>query len=283
MPGRIAYNRPNYEGGRGQFNPAYHYEMVSDAERVGQIKAAIDATVTPETVFCELGAGTGIFSIYAARKARKVYAVEIDPATAAFARRNIENAGMSDRITLIEGDATRVALPERVDVTLCEMLSTGLIEEPEVPALNWARSELLKPGGVTIPGRICNMVELCQTQYVFDGIEIRCFYFEFAGIRKPRLLSRSACYHIADFAQPVPETVDVRCPVEIIAGGVANCVRLTSIVELAPGVIFYSTDSLMPPIVLPLQADAEVAPGMRTLGIRYPYRTDLRSVEVWVE
>jgi predicted RNA methylase len=283
MPGRIAYNRPVYTGGQGQFNPAYHFEMVSDPERVAQIKAAIDATVTPGSVLCELGAGTGIFSIYAARTARHVYAVEIDPATAAFARRNVEASGLADRITLIESDATSVRLPERVDVTLCEMLSTGLIEEPEVPALNWARAELLKPGGVTIPRRVTNVAELGQTQYTYDGIEIRCFYFEFAGIRKPRLLSRSSCYLAVDFDQPVPETVDVRCPVEVLAGGTANCVRLTSIVELAPGVIFYSTDSLMPPIVLPLRADAAVQPGTRTLGIRYPHRTDLGHAEVWLE
>ena len=37
MPDQI-----DYETGKGEFQLAYHYEMVSDAERVGQFKKAIN-------------------------------------------------------------------------------------------------------------------------------------------------------------------------------------------------------------------------------------------------
>jgi predicted RNA methylase len=161
MAGRGAYQRPRYSTGVGGFTSAYHLEMISDTERVGQIMAALDATLRPDDVFCELGTGTGIFTIHAARIARHVYTVEIDHATAEFAKKNIARSGLSHKITLIEGDATQCELPEQVDVVLCEMLSTALIEEPAAIALDHARRNLLKPIGTTIPSKVIHRVRNC--------------------------------------------------------------------------------------------------------------------------
>jgi predicted RNA methylase len=284
MTGRNDYQRPLYAGGAGQFTPAYHLEMISDGERVGQIMAALDSVLKSGDLFCELGTGTGLFSIYAARTARHVYTVEIDPATAAIARKNIATSGLSHKITLIEGDATRCQLPEPVDVVLCEMLSTALIEEPAAVALDHARRRLLKPGGTAIPGKVHNLVELCQMQYRFGGVEARTHSFEFAGIRRARTLSTSTCYHSVDFGEPL-ERLDVqaRAPIQVVAEGTANAARLTSIVELAPGVVFHATDSLMPPIVLPLTEEVHVRPGRVNVNICHAYRVDLGTVHVWVD
>jgi predicted RNA methylase len=284
MTGRNDYQRPLYAGGVGEFTPAYHLEMISDSERVGQIKAAVDAVVKPGDVFCELGTGTGLFSIYAARTARHVYTVEIDPGTADLARKNIASSGLSHKITLIEGDATRCELPEAVDVVLCEMLSTALIEEPAAVALDHARRHLLKPGGTAIPGKVHNLVELCQMTYRVDGVEARTHSFEFAGIRHARTLSTSACYHSVDFGEPLARPdVEARAPIQVVAGGTVNAARLTSIVELAPGVVFYATDTLMPPIVVPLIEDVDVRPGRVNVNIYHPYRADLSEVRVWID
>ena len=150
---RTEYNRPCYNNGVGGFDLAYHYEMVSDQERVSRIKDALDTILTPNMTFCELGCGTGIFSLYAAKTVEKVYAVEYDRNTAAFAEKNFCKSSLKKKITLFNEDATKVILPEKVDVIFAEMLSTALIHEPQVPVINHMR-QFLKPGGFIIPGRI---------------------------------------------------------------------------------------------------------------------------------
>jgi hypothetical protein len=44
-----------------------------------------------------------------------------------------------------------------------------------------------------------------------------------------------------------------------------NCARLTSIVQMGPGVVFSGSDSLMPPTIVPLEEDVLVRPGDRLL------------------
>src|SRR6267142_4558903 len=54
----------------------------------------------------EVGTGTGYFTALLAHRAAHVYSVEINPALAAFGRRNLERHG-ADNVTLEIGDAAR--------------------------------------------------------------------------------------------------------------------------------------------------------------------------------
>lgn len=276
--GRTKYNRPDYKDGVGGFDPSYHYEMVSDQERVGQIKKALACTLTPDMTFCELGCGTGIFSLHAAKTVKKVYAVEYDKATAEFAKKNFGKSPFKDKIELIEANALEVVLPEKVDVIFAEMLSTALIHEPQVPVINHMR-QFLKPNGFIIPYRIVNIAELVNVDFVFDDVEIRTCFYEFTGIKKPRLMSLSHNYFTADFVKKVPMEVKHTYKTAALIDGIINAVRLTSIVCLAEGVNFYSTDSLMPPVIIPLKNDVDANWG-DTLKVKlnYKHMTDLNKV-----
>src|SRR4051812_27250434 len=101
---RIDHHRPHYPDQLGQFNKSYHLEMVADRSRTSAIFRSLSQVLHSETVFCDLGCGSGIFSIFAARHARKVYAIEIDPETARVAAASIAASPYIDRIELIEGD-----------------------------------------------------------------------------------------------------------------------------------------------------------------------------------
>lgn len=262
---RIDHHQPHYPDQLGQFKKSYHLEMVADRSRTSAIFRALNQVLRPETLFCELGCGSGIFSIFAARCAKKVYAVEIDPETARVAAANIAASPFADRIELIEGDARAVELPERVDIIFCEMMSIWAIEEPQVPVFNSTFPRMLKPGGLFLPQRIINLVEVGFYNFRFEDVEIRAATPLFAGISPAVLMTESRVANQLDFTALV--SPDLSCEVElpVLAEGLANCARLTSIVQIGPGIVFSGSDSLMPPTVVPLEEDILVRPGDRLL------------------
>lgn len=262
---RIDHHRPHYPEQLGQFKKSYHLEMVADRARTSAIFRTLRQVLRPETLFCELGCGSGIFSIFAARHARKVYAIEIDPEMARIAATNIAASPFADRIELIRGDAREAELPEKIDVIFCEMMSIWAIEEPQVPVFNSTFARLLKPGGLFLPQRIVNLVEIGYYNFRYEDIEIKAATPVFSGIRPPAILTESRVANQLDFSEPV--NPDLSCEVElpVLAEGLANCARLTSIVQMGPGVVFSGSDSLMPPTVVPLEEDVLVQPGDRLL------------------
>jgi SAM-dependent methyltransferase len=98
------------------------------------------AGVTKDDVVYDLGSGDGRLPILAAQLhgARGV-GIEIDPTLVALSRANAKDAGVSDRVTFIEGDLFTADISPATVVTL--YLSTSVLRQLE-PKL---RSEL-RPG-----------------------------------------------------------------------------------------------------------------------------------------
>lgn len=125
--------------------------LLKDRRRVDAYARAIRKVVRPGDVVLDLGSGTGILSLLAARAgARKVYGIEQDGivyVARALAREN----GLADRVTFIRGNFETTPVPERADVCFTEHLSNvGIIERP----LRWflgARRRLLRPGARVVP------------------------------------------------------------------------------------------------------------------------------------
>ena len=71
---RTKHHTPDYnDTAKGNFRLAYHLEMVSDQERVGQFKKAIDQVVSEDTIFCEVTviAGAPLTSLRGGAKRRR--------------------------------------------------------------------------------------------------------------------------------------------------------------------------------------------------------------------
>lgn len=252
--------------------------MVQDQERVSRSMLALEECLIPGGVHAEMGVGSGIFLIKAAKTCRKVYGVEIDPEILSIAQANIQKSGFDNKIDLILGDATKVQLPEKADTIFSETMSIWLIDEPMVPIMNHARENLLKPDGQLIPSKIINLVELGHLDFNFHGIEVRTSIPQFTGIIPPRIMTTSHVFSEVDFTSQTDVAVDHSISINSLCSGIINCARLTSIVQFSPGVVFYSTDSLMPRTIVPLQKDLRVEAG-QTLSFRaaFRYRSDLNS------
>jgi protein arginine N-methyltransferase 1 len=139
---------------RGWADPVEHAWMLHDHRRTGTYLQAIRAAVRPGDVVLDIGTGSGILAVAAARAgARRVFAVEASD-IASVARDVFEVNGVADRVELIRGWSTQVELPEPADVLVSEIIGTDPLEEEILETTFDARHRLLAPGARMIPASL---------------------------------------------------------------------------------------------------------------------------------
>lgn len=128
-----------------------HAMMLTDERRIDAYRRAIEETVQPGDTVLDLGAGTGILSLLAARAgASRVYAIERGR-IAQLAREIIASSSLADRIEVLECAVATAALPEPADVAVTETIGHLGLDEGIAGILGAARSRLLKPQASEIP------------------------------------------------------------------------------------------------------------------------------------
>jgi protein arginine N-methyltransferase 1 len=131
-----------------------HEALVGDRVRMRAYGDAITAAVRPGDVVLDLGCGSGILSLMAARAgARKVYAVD-RASILEDARETARRNGLDDRIEFLASTFDGLELPERVDLVVHELIGSRFWDEGLLPAVTRARSAHLAPGGRLLPFRI---------------------------------------------------------------------------------------------------------------------------------
>ena len=148
-----------------------HRTMIRDRVRTEAFRRAIDSVVRPGDIVLDVGAGSGILSVFAARAgAARVYAVERTP-IAALAEQLAAANDVADTVTVIHGDVIDIELPEPVDVIVSEWLGGFGIDEGMLAPVIAARDRWLKPGGVMIPHTVTAWTALVHDRYLADMIE----------------------------------------------------------------------------------------------------------------
>lgn len=139
--------------------PLWHFGIVHDNLRNEAYARALEHFVKPGMTVFEIGTGTGILAMLAARAgARHVYTCERRADVAAAARAIIERNGLADHITVIAKDAQLVELgrdiPERADLFVAEIVDDTLLGEQVLPLTELARARFLQPGAILLPRAI---------------------------------------------------------------------------------------------------------------------------------
>ncbi len=129
----------------------YHRTLVTDRVRNEAFWRALKAVVRPgETVVADIGAGTGLLGMMAAKLgAREVYLYET--AEVAGLARDLLKLNKVRNCVLFPCHSTEMENPPRVDVVVSETLGNYPLEEDIVATLRDARKRHLRPGGLMIP------------------------------------------------------------------------------------------------------------------------------------
>jgi SAM-dependent methyltransferase len=138
--------------GRLQGALAYQQRLLADRRRNRAFARALAVRVRPGTRVLDLGSGSGVWAVLAARLgASRVVAVEREvvllPVIEALAR----EAGVADRVEVVCADARRVRLRREFDVVIGELVGNEGFEERLVPIFERARDRFLRRGGALIP------------------------------------------------------------------------------------------------------------------------------------
>ena len=136
----------------GWADPVEHARMLHDERRTGDFVAAITAAVRPGDVVLDIGTGSGVLAIAAARAgARRVYAVEASD-IAEVAERVFAANEVQDRVTIVPGWSQQIELPEPADLLVAEVIGNEPLEEEILETTLDARRRLLAaPGARLIP------------------------------------------------------------------------------------------------------------------------------------
>ena len=136
----------------------YHALMLADGLRNRLLYKAIKQNVNSETTFLDIGAGTGVWAILAAKLgAKRVVAVEIEECLIPIIYKHAQENGVADRIEIIHGNSNDVKLKGRFDVIVSELFGGDALGESTVKSFVDIRNRFLATGGVLIPQKLTLM------------------------------------------------------------------------------------------------------------------------------
>ncbi len=126
-------------------------EAFSRAQHAGSLGPAMlfskTVDLTDARTLLDVAGGTGAYSITLARQIPGLRATIIDfPNVIGVARRYVDEAGMSERIDLVPGNALEVEWPAEQDVVLMSYLLSA-VGEADIPVLLDRALAALRPGG----------------------------------------------------------------------------------------------------------------------------------------
>jgi type II protein arginine methyltransferase len=284
--------------------PSWHFAIVRDKARNAPYRAAIERAVGPETRVLDIGTGTGLLSMMAARAgAGEVITCEMNPAVADAAAEIVALNGYSDRIRLIAKRSTDldpdVDMGGAADLLVSEIVSNDLLREGVLSVVEDAVGRLLKPGGRMIPESAVIRVALAywggladQHLGQIEGFDISPFNRLAQSPRKlevgdPKLVLRSPSADLFDFDFTTGGPYrGGRSTVEIVAedepiNGIVQWIRLRldaeTTYENRPGELKASSWAVL---FYPLEQEIESAAG-RTFRVTGVHDRDV--VRIWGE
>ncbi|KHG28805.1 putative histone-arginine methyltransferase 1.3 [Gossypium arboreum] len=191
----------------------HQQNMLQDYVRTGTYYAAVIENRVDFTgrVVVDVGAGSGILSLFAAQAgAKHVYAVEASE-MAEYARKLIAgNPALAQRITVIKGKVEEVELAEKADILISEPMGTLLVNERMLESYIIARDRFLVPNAKMFPsiGRI-HMAPFSD-EYLFVEIANKALFWQQQNYYGVDLTPLYGSAFQGYFSQPVVDAFDPR-------------------------------------------------------------------------
>ena len=183
-----------------------HEQMLKDRKRTGTYQDAIlnNPDVFKDKIVLDIGCGTGILSIFAAKAgAKHVYGIEFAD-IADYAKEIIKINKLSDKITILKSKVEEVNLPvEKVDIIISEWMGYFLLYESMLDTVLYARDKWLQKDGYMLPDHATiTLAGIEDTDYKSTKVN---FWEDVYGVDM-------SCFKNAVIGEPI---VDV-CPQKLI-------------------------------------------------------------------
>lgn len=131
-------------------DPGVHRLMVGDRPRTDAYRRAIEAAVKPGMRVLDVGTGSGILALFAARAGAEVIAVD-ESSILELARRIADTNGYEKKIWFHRGRVEDLSLSEPVDLIVSEWMGFFALAECMFRSVLVARDRHLAPGGHLLP------------------------------------------------------------------------------------------------------------------------------------
>lgn len=155
--------------------PGWHDPMLGDAERNEAYGRAISRAVSGGRSLLDIGTGSGLLAMIAARAgASVVYECESHGALAATARRIAEQNGFTNNFHILNKHSTELDrqgdLNGGVDVIVAEVFGSGLLTEGALQTFHHAANHLARGRAQIIPAKAT--IRAALAHYDFDKVDL---------------------------------------------------------------------------------------------------------------
>ena len=177
------------------FTMLHAASLLGQRSRLNKFKQAIQEVVKEGDYVVDLGTGSGVLAILAAKAgAARVTAVEVNPEALSYAEEAAKMNGVEQVIEFVEGNFSEFVPAEKADVVICEMLSSMMLVEQQIPASLYATEKVLKPGGVILPQSVTIYVVPVECPEIWER-------FQYDGLEFPRVVQTATQNTTRDLAK----------------------------------------------------------------------------------
>ena len=136
--------------------PEFHLPMMHDVARNAAFADAIARQVQPDMRVLDIGSGSGLLAMMAARAgAGEVWSCEAQPAVAAVARDIVRRNGYADRVNILSKHSRDIDAAADMggpaDLIVAEVIASDVVSEHVLPTMRDAVRRLARPGARLIP------------------------------------------------------------------------------------------------------------------------------------
>ena len=238
--------------------------LLSHESRIRKFSQAIERSIHPNDIVFDLGTGSGILAILAAKQGARVTAIDANAESLRYAKLAAEKNGVVENVEFIHSHFYDFIPQEKADVILCEMLSSVMLVEQQVPASRYAVNHLLKTDGKIIPQEVKLYVIPVENEVLWKRFEIEGLQFP----RIPQTADREQSKDLANLqelekfdlttASNQPVSIDKHLEFEIVQSGTAH------------GIVGLFESKLYEDITL------EMSDGWRELFLPFPKAVDTK-------
>ena len=261
--------------------------LLGQRSRLGKFRKAIQRVVKEGNYVVDLGTGSGVLAIMAAKaKAGRVSAIEINPESLEYARRAARLNGVENIIEFHQCNFSDFVPEMRADVVICEMLSSMMLIEQQIPASAYAAESILKPDGYLLPQELTIFIVPVESPETWGR-------FQFQEIQFPRVVQTATIEATRDLADmKVLEslklvslkqntTIDKTLQFTIVDNGTIHGLVGAFEARLCEDIILKMEDGWKQ-LLIPMEQPIEVSSGdIFTVRVAYdPGKYDSLSIEI---